>query len=46
LARFVAAARDEVELEKLTGEKVTVVSGTMQPAQVSLWLKKTLGGRQ
>jgi hypothetical protein len=41
LARFAVTARDEVELEKLTSELVNVVSETMQPTSVSLWLKKT-----
>jgi hypothetical protein len=40
LRRFAATARDEVELEKLTGELLNVVHDTMQPANVSLWLKK------
>ncbi|MBI3914820.1 MAG: hypothetical protein HY327_11635 [Chloroflexi bacterium] len=40
LAQFAATARDEVELEKLTARLVEVVSETIQPTQVSLWLKK------
>jgi hypothetical protein len=40
LARFAQTARDEVVLEKLTDELLNVVSETMQPASVSLWLKK------
>ena len=39
LARFAATARDEVELEKLTGELLNVVNETMQPKSISLWLK-------
>jgi hypothetical protein len=43
LAAFGAAARDEVELEKLTDRLLAVVEETMQPAQVSLWMRKTEG---
>ena len=46
LAAFGATARDEVDLNKLTSELVGVVQETMQPAHVSLWLKKTEDGRR
>jgi hypothetical protein len=39
LAAFGVTVRDEVELEKLTAELINVVSETMQPTHVSLWLK-------
>ena len=39
LAQFATTARDEVDLNKLTDELVVVVQETMQPAQVSLWLR-------
>jgi hypothetical protein len=39
LAAFGVTVRDEVELEKLTAELLNVVSETMQPASVTLWLK-------
>jgi hypothetical protein len=40
LAAFSATVRDEVDLDELTEELLGVVDETMQPAQVSLWLKK------
>jgi hypothetical protein len=37
--RFAARLRDQVDLDALQGELVTVVDQTMQPAQVWLWLR-------
>jgi hypothetical protein len=39
LADFAATARNETDLEALTGKLVEVVSQTTQPEQVSLWLR-------
>jgi hypothetical protein len=39
LADFAATARDETDLEALTGKLVEVVSQTMQPERVSLWMR-------
>jgi len=40
LAAHSTKVRDEVDLGKLTDELVAVVTETMQPASVSLWLKE------
>jgi hypothetical protein len=40
LARFAAAARDEVDLDQLTAELLDVVQDTMQPENVSIWLRE------
>ena len=45
IARFGATVRDEVELEKLTGELLNVVSETMQPTSVRLARKAVRAGR-
>jgi hypothetical protein len=39
VAAFAARLRDQVELDSLATELVTVVDQTMQPASVSLWLR-------
>lgn len=41
LATFSATIRHETNLEQLTGRLLTVVAETIEPAQVSLWLKPT-----
>jgi hypothetical protein len=40
LAQFAAAARDEVDIENLTTALLKVVEETMQPEEISLWLRK------
>jgi len=39
LAEFAATARNETDLEALTAQVVNIVQATMQPEQVSLWLR-------
>ncbi len=41
LAAFGVQARDEVDLDQLADDLLTLVGETMQPAHVSLWLTKT-----
>jgi hypothetical protein len=41
LASFSAAVRDETNLERLAAHLRSVVAETLQPAQVSLWLRET-----
>jgi hypothetical protein len=41
LAAFGATARDETDLDALTGEMLRVVDETVQPEFVGLWLKET-----
>ncbi len=40
LAQFSATLRNEVDLDQLREHLITVVQETMQPAHVSLWLRK------
>ncbi len=40
LAQFGATARDEVDLNRLSGELIAAVDDTMQPASTSLWLRE------
>ncbi len=42
LASFGATLRDEVDLDTLSSELVTVVEETIQPSHVSLWLRPAL----
>ncbi len=40
LADFAQTARDEVEMEALTAELTHVIQETLQPEQISVWLKE------
>jgi len=46
LAAFAATARNQVELENLAEALLAVVQETMQPGQISLWLKPAADRRQ
>jgi hypothetical protein len=39
LNRFAAAARDEVDMDKLTAALLGAIKDTMYPEQMSIWLK-------
>lgn len=39
VATFGASVRDEVDLERLTGQLMTTVHDTLEPAHLSLWLR-------
>jgi hypothetical protein len=39
VAQFTAKLRDQLDLESLNAELTTVVSNTVQPSHVSVWLK-------
>jgi hypothetical protein len=39
LTNFAQTARDEVELNKLSAVLINVVEETLQPEQISLWIK-------
>ena len=41
LAQFAVTARDETDLDALTGELARVVQETLQPERVSVWLRLT-----
>jgi hypothetical protein len=43
LTAFTAHLRDEVDLEQLSGDLAMVLQETVQPASISLWLKKREG---
>ena len=43
LAQFALTARDETDLDALTGELARVVQETMQPERVSVWLADSAG---
>ena len=45
LAQFAVTARDETDLDALTGELARVVQETLQPEQVSVWLRQPVGAR-
>jgi hypothetical protein len=40
LAQFAQTARDEVDMEALQAEMLQVIQQTMQPQNLSIWLKK------
>jgi hypothetical protein len=42
---FAQTARDETDLENLTGRLIEVVDETMQPKSVSVWLRRAAGAK-
>jgi hypothetical protein len=45
LEAFSTVVRDEIDLDDLTGELISVVQKAMQPSHVSLWLRIPHRGR-
>jgi hypothetical protein len=43
LARFAQTAQDEVDMDILSGELVTIIQETMEPESTSLWIKQKEG---
>ncbi len=43
IIRFAEAARGETDMEQLSAELLAVVADTMQPVQLSLWLRPVTG---
>jgi len=45
MEKFSQTVRDETDIDKLTAELINMVNETMQPAHISLWLKKEKGSK-
>lgn len=45
MERFASTVRDETDLDALTAELVRVIQETMEPEQVTVWLRPTTDHR-